>query len=331
MDKTQIKSKLQGVLKDKYLVEKVFDWHKSNTFVFIKGLLQTFTELEFHFELLGEIKAEILTNIEFLKTYQIRQNGLATLPKDWLNPHTKLPNEQVLEKLWEEPSEGYLVQILKKKNQLDLIEDFKAGKIDYKTFDDTAQERLKTRLEKLQNSIDNHKIVIFLGRQNRVYKNLQNKLNEKYRGKFQFVSDHIWGSRGYTEVGIQVSDNRLSLIQACETIRKLPSLGLKGDYIKGRFIMFSLDSYDAKACLSAMYSNPNRVERRYPKPKIKGIEKFDFAYTGLTDLELANIVRNKSWFDLTRFCRTDNQGNLEELSKKQVLEEYGIKLITQKL
>ena len=95
--------------------------------------------------------------------------------------------------------------------------------------------------------------------------------------------------------------------------------------------MFTLDSYNAMGCLAAIYSNCNYIARNYTKPKIENITDFEFAYTGLTDLELANIVRNKNWFDLTKFCRTNENGELEELTSEQVKEEYGIKFIGNRL
>ena len=76
-----------------------------------------------------------------------------------------------------------------------------------------------------------------------------------------------------------------------------------------------------------MYSNPNKIERNFGKPEIEGIDKFEFAYTGLTDLELANIVRNRNWFELLTFYRTGKDGEPEELTKEQVAKEYGIKYI----
>jgi hypothetical protein len=94
--------------------------------------------------------------------------------------------------------------------------------------------------------------------------------------------------------------------------------------------MISLDGYDVKAGLSAIYSNPNYIARTKAFT-VSYSEKPVFAHTGLTDLEISNVVRNKNWFDLTQFCRTAENGNVEELSRKQVAREYGIKYIGDRL
>jgi len=323
---------LQEVLPEaESLVSEVWQWHEINNFQYQKALQHTLGELRFHFELLPIKKVALLTSEEYLKTYQIRQKGLQTLPNEWIDPTTATISAIGLDNLWLKPVEGYLARILKESNdpkdqaRLEKVKQSKAYK--YRGLDKTNQERKQARLEKLQQSIDNQEVVLFLGRQNRIYKALQKQLNEKYVGKVRFISDHVWSSRGYIEPGVKASDNRLSLIQASETIHRLPHLGLSGGAIRDRYIMFSLDGYDMKHCLAATYSNCNKIARSYAKPTIEGIEKFEFAYTGLTDLELANIVRNKNWFAYTRFCRTGSDGILEELSKPQVLAEYGIKYI----
>ena len=130
---------------------------------------------------------------------------------------------------------------------------------------------------------------------------------------------------------MKVSNSRLSIIQACETIKRLPHLPVKGQRVSERFIMFSLDDYDIKVGMSAIYSDPNFIARSKPKPKIKHLSDLKFAYTGLTDLELSNIVRNKDWFELTTFCRTSENEGFEVLTKTQVAEEYGIKYLGEKL
>jgi len=323
---------LQEVLPENpNLASEVWQWHQINDFQYQEALLYIIQELRFHFELLPAKKVDLLTNEEYLKTYQIRQKGLQTLPNEWIDPTTATLSNDGLDKLWLKPVEGYLARILKASNdpkdqaRLEKVKQSKAYK--YRGLDKTTEERKQARLEKLQQSIDNQEVVLFLGRQNRIYKALQKQLNEKYAGKVRFISDHVWSSRGYIEPGVKASDNRLSLIQASETIHRLSHLGLRGEVIQDRYIMFSLDGYDMKHCLAAMYSNCNKIARSYAKPIIEGIERFEFAYTGLTDLELANIVRNKNWFAYTRFCRTGSDGTLEELSETQVLTEYGIKYI----
>ena len=125
---------------------------------------------------------------------------------------------------------------------------------------------------------------------------------------------------------MKISNNRLSLIQACETVRRLPELGLKGE-AEGSHIRFSLDDYDVKVGLSAIYSNPNYIARSKKRPIIESLEKLQFSYTGLTDLELSMIVRNRMWYELTSFCRTNEDGDVEELTKEQAKKEYGIKCI----
>ncbi len=332
--KQMLENELDVVFQDKSYKNQVLNWHENQHFIFENEVLYTIEELKFHHQLYENIKADILTDVEYLKTYYIRKNGLSILP-DWINPITKKIDESVMEELWLQANKGYLVRILEASEEQEdkeaLEKILKSSSFEYRGTHLSQEERKALRLEKLQQSINDNKIVIFLGRQNRVYKNLQNKLNQKYNEKYQFVSDHSWSSCGYVERGMKASNNRVSLIQASETIKRLPYLGLVGENIAERFIMFSLDSYDAKVCLSAMYSNPNKIARTCEKPVIEGIEKFVFAYTGLTDLELANIVRNKEWFALTRFCRTNQENDVEELSSEQVLQEYGIAYIGEKI
>jgi len=323
---------LKQIFKDTpHFIRQVSEWHTQNQFEDKLAIEYVLKELQFHHELLPGKKASLLTNKEFLRTYSIRQKGLKTLPKDWMDVHIQKIDQMVLDNLWLKPSEGYLVRLLRasphKKDQKRLQKILKSKAYQYRGVDKSVEERRQIRLEKLQKSIDNQKIVIFLGRQNVIYQALQAQLNQKYQGKLQFISDHVWSSCGYTERGMKTSDNRLSLIQAAETIFRLPKLGLKGEEISNRFISFSLDGYDMKHTLAAMYSNSNRVARNYPRPKIEGLDSFEFSYTGLTDLELANLVRHPQWFALTKFCRTNSNGELEELTQNQVLQEYGIKYI----
>jgi hypothetical protein len=332
----KIKQALQSVFSQhSELATQVWQWHQANQWQYLTALEYSLNELQYHFELLPRIKLDLLTCEEYLKTYHIRENGKKTLPNEWVDAITQELSQEGLDNLWLKPDEGYLVRLLKASGEEGDLERLKkvtqSKAFKYRGLDKSIEERKAARLGKLQQSIDKQEVVLFLGRQNRVYKALQNKLNEQYTGKLRFISDHVWSSRGYIEPGVKASDNRLSLIQAAETIHRLPHLGLTGEVIAQRFIMFSLDNYTAKTCMAAMYSNCNRIARSYAKPQIEGIDRFAFAYTGLTDLELANIVRNKHWLSYTRFCRTGVNGEPEELSQAQVLAEYGIKPIPLKL
>lgn len=332
----KIKQALQSVfLQEPELATQAWQWHEANQWQYMLALEYSLRELQYHFELLPHIKLDLLTCEEYLKTYHIRENGKKTLPNEWVDAATQELSQEGLDNLWLKPDEGYLVRLLKASGEEDDLERLKkvtqSKAFKYRGLDKSIKERKVARLGKLQQSIDKQEVVLFLGRQNRVYKALQNKLNEQYAGKLRFISDHVWSSRGYIEPGVKASDNRLSLIQAAETIHRLPHLGLTGEVIAQRFIMFSLDNYTAKTCMAAMYSNCNRIARSYAKPHIEGIDRFAFAYTGLTDLELANIVRNKHWLSYTRFCRTGANGEPEELSQAQVLAEYGIKPVPLKL
>lgn len=332
----KIKQALQGVFpQNDELTAQVWQWHQTHQWQYMPALEYSLDELKYHFELLPHIKHDLLTCEEYLKTYHIRENGKKTLPNEWVDAATQELSQEGLDNLWLKPDEGYLVRLLKASGEEGDLERLKkvtqSKAFKYRGLDKSIEERKAARLGKLQQSIAKQEVVLFLGRQNRVYKALQNKLNEQYAGKLRFISDHVWSSRGYIEPGVKASDNRLSLIQAAETIHRLPHLGLTGEVIAQRFIMFSLDNYTAKTCMAAMYSNCNRIARSYAKPQIEGIDRFAFAYTGLTDLELANIVRNKHWLSYTRFCRTGINGEPEELSQAQVLAEYGIKPIPLKL
>ena len=330
----EIKQQLQAIFpNNEEIAEQVWQWYDTNTdeFNYQKSLTYSLNELSFHAELLPEKKQALLTSEEHLKTFYIRRNGLKTLPNEWIDSGTGKVDVKVLDDLWLKPTEGYLVRMLQesgdKRERKHLKKDVQDRGLKYRGIDKGLEERTQIRLGKIQQSVDKQEVVLFLGRQNRGYTALQKKLNEKYWGQLSFINDDVWSSRGYTEPGIKVSDNRLSLIQAVETIDRLPKLGITGEAVNQRFIMLSLDGYDMRSCLAAIYSNCNHIARSQAKPKIDGMDKFDFAYTGLTDMELANIVRNKHWFDHTRFCRTGANGEAEELTQQQVREEYGIKYI----
>jgi hypothetical protein len=311
--------------------QQIISWHEIKQNELIEELNYVVEELKFHKELRGEKIVSLLTSEEFLRTYKIRTRGLQTIPDEWLNQETFKPDYLKLDEIWIRPSRGYLYKILSKANDNDSIKRLqkleKSDAFAYRGADTSLEERKKKRLQRLQKSIENKQVVLFLGRQNRVYKHLQDKLNEKYNDEFEFISDHVWSARGYIEPGVKSSDSRQSILQAVETIRRMPSLGLKGQSIEKRAIAFSLDGYDEKVAFAAMYSNPNRIERNYPRPKIEGLDEFELSYTGLTDLELANIVRNKDWFDFMIFYRTGKDGDPEILTREQVAEEYGIKYI----
>ena len=303
-------------------IAEINQWHSNQKFILINELNAVIEELAFHTELQSEKKVALLTNREYLMSYPIRQEGLKTIPAEWINPKTLEIDNEKLYKIWLQASKGYLHQMLSRSNALEKSNSFK-----YRGNFKTQEERKAERLEKLQKSITRNQVAIFLGRQNMAYKSLQNQLNIQYKSSLQFISDHVWSSCGYIEPGVKISDSRLSVLQAMESIRLLPELGLQGDAIERREIAFCLDGYDEKHALSAIYSTPNIIKRNYKKPDIEGISKFEFSYTGLTDLELSNIVRNKNWFDLLAFYRTTRNGTFEKLTKKQVAEEYGIKYL----
>ena len=334
-----ISTKIGQILKNKLvrffqqnhkLTESTLTWHKEKNYRFENHIKDVLEELSNHPELNIEKKAELLINEEFLLTYDIRKNGIETIPEEWINPTTFEVDKNKLDEIWLRPIKGYLYRHLsnstneKDKKKLQKLKESKGFKSRGTKL--TEGKRKQKRLDKLQIAINKNKTIILLGMHTAEHFELKKKI-KKHETNLQYVSDHVWSSLGYTEPGVKVSDSRLSILQAAETIRRMPELGLKGSAIEKREIAFSLDGYDAKRALAAMYSNPNRIERNYKKPVIKGLEKFEFAFTGLTDLELANIVRNKEWFDLLTFCRTGDDGRPEKLTKKQVAEEYGIKYI----
>ncbi len=325
------KSKINELVLPVEQRDEVLQWHIDSDNELSNQLVPVIEELKFHQELKPEKIVNLLTNEEFLRTFEIRKHGLQTIPDEWINQRILKIDYEKLDELWMRPSKGYLHKILSNAHDENYTERLhkleRSNAFAYRAVDTKLEERTNKRLQKLQKSIENNQVVLFLGRQNRVYKHLQDKLNERYKGEVEFISDHVWSARGYIEPGVKSSDSRLSVLQAVETIRRMPDLELKGDAIKKRTIAFSLDGYDEKVAFAAMYSNPNRIERNYPRPKIEGLNDFKFSYTGLTDLELANIVRNKEWFDFMIFYRTGKNGEPEELNKDQVAEEYGIKYI----
>lgn len=317
---------LKQLLKqDQVKFMEVCHWHESINFMLLGHLPDVLKELQFHARLGLSQKVKLMTDEEFLKTYSIREKGRNTLPLEWINKKTLEIDFEALDTLWLQPNKGRLhkaLQTSQKNKQLLKLE--KSQGFLYRDTGKSLEVRKQNRLTKLQKSVSDHKTVILLGIHNRTYQSLQKKLNEKYKRKKQFISDHVWSANGYTERGMKTSDNRLSVLQAAETIRRLPELNLSKELITARHIAFSLDGYDVRQALAAMYSNPNRRERNFAKPEIEGIEKFEFAHTGLTDLELANMVRNPYWFELLQFYKTGENGEPEELSKERVEEEYGI-------
>ncbi|TAG46242.1 MAG: hypothetical protein EAZ31_00685 [Cytophagia bacterium] len=114
MTLNEIKDKIDSILEDEILTNQVLMWHNKNQFIYFDNLCYVLNELLFHFELKKDIKVDIMTNTEFLKTYLIRKNGLEILPKDWINHQTKEIDNKILDDLWLEPTKGYLVKILEK-------------------------------------------------------------------------------------------------------------------------------------------------------------------------------------------------------------------------
>ncbi len=149
----KIKKRLKSILEDTQLENKVYNWHKQNNFYLLENLIYVISELEYHFELSKEIKAEILTNIEFLATFEIRKSSLNILPKDWINPSTKKVDNEKLDELWLQPERGYLIKILEKSEQaedkiaLDILLNGQAVK--YRGLDKNTEDRKILRLEKI--------------------------------------------------------------------------------------------------------------------------------------------------------------------------------------
>ncbi|MFT5915751.1 MAG: hypothetical protein ACI81T_002254 [Bacteroidia bacterium] len=327
MEKDKLIAELAKILDDNNSVEKVYKWHEDRNFGFINSLIYGLEELYFHPELFMDKRVELLTNREFLVFSPTRKSGLQVLPNEWINPESAEVDEKTLYELWLRPEMGHIAK-LAEKNQVDT--DRKNRMAQKRGFFNTQEERKSDRILKLKESVGLNRVAILLGRHTREYIKLQKQLNSKYQGKIEFVSDHIWSKCGYVERGMKISNNLLSVIQACETVHQLPNLGFEESQIQNRSIMISLDGYDVKAGLSAIYSNPNYIARTKPFT-VSYSEKPVFAHTGLTDLEISNVVRNKNWFDVAKFCRTGENGNVEELSRKQVASEYGIKYIGDRL
>lgn len=300
----ELEKQLFNFLQSEEAVQEILTFYQNANFDFSENLEQILQELSFHPNLLLPKKIALLTNEEYFKTHFIREKGLKTLPKEWWNQEQSKIDDEALHEIWLRPCETdisrntYLPQ----------------------------EERLQNRLEKLRDSIEKNRKVIFLGRQTGIYRKLHKALNKEFQGKIEFVSDHRWSKAGYVESGVKISDSRLSALQAFETIRRMSDLKLNLENFKP-YILCSLDHYDQFHGLSAIYSNPNKIARLElpPAPFQKG--ELKFSHTGLTDLELANIVRNKTWWDLTEFVRTGLEGQVEFLSKEKVAQEYGIQFI----
>ncbi len=304
---------------DHHALQQVMDWHLSHQFQYAAEALYVCEELKAHSLLWIEKKVQLLINMEFLLASAIRRADKSIQPQDW-------QATEDLEMLWLQPTEGHLPKLWRSSDSpedtLKLLEFQNSSSFRYRGLDKTQAERLTARLQKLENAIAQQRMIIFLGRQTNVYRKLIKALNAQ-EGT-QYVSDHSWSSLGFTEPGMKTSDNRLSVIQACETVRRLPALFPLATVAQKSRIMFSLDGYDVFHALSAIYSDCNKIARSRIKPCLPPLTHFEFAHTGLTDLELANIARHKDWFRLTSFCRTSEAGKPEMLSVEQVAGEYGI-------
>ena len=101
---------LNEILQNIDIVHKVIQWHKRLDFKYIENLMYVIQELKFHKELLLDMKFELLTNMEYLLTYEIRKRGLSNLPTDWMLPSGEI-DHKALDVLWLKPEKGHLGKI----------------------------------------------------------------------------------------------------------------------------------------------------------------------------------------------------------------------------
>lgn len=188
------------------------------------------------------------------------------------------------------------------------------------------------RIQRMEKNVirkyDPDGIAIVLGRQGprsiAEHKKLIKALNEN-TNNIRYVDDTKWSTSGLIDGGFIREEPISNLIQGVESIMRLPSIKTSKK-LKNEGIVFSLNRYDVRSTMAAIYSNPNAIQRRVPLPSGFKADDLTFSYTGVTDTELANIVRNKDWFDKTQFVISNN-GIVTPLSKQQVLEKYGIRYI----
>ena len=265
----------------------------------IPRLKGTIDELITHGGLSKESKLILLKSEEYIKAFVIRKQGIETIPQ-WMTSGLVV-NQQKLKALWLTNRKGEVL-----------------GEIPAK------------RLDKIQKYIDEYNpkgIKVVLGMQNpehgRVIKEIFNNNSQGIR----FLDDNSWPKAGFISPGIR-NFPMLNFFHGVETMKRISSLGLKlRNSITTKGIMFNLTGYDVRQAMSAIYSNPNWLGRGFnPPPLGFNKTKMSFSYTGVTDFELANVVRNKDWFDMTTFYKIEN-GKPIILTKEQVMQGYGIKYI----
>ncbi|WP_198145128.1 polymorphic toxin-type HINT domain-containing protein [Microscilla marina] len=139
-----------------------------------------------------------------------------------------------------------------------------------------------------------------------------------------FIHDPSWRKWGIILPKVLPGNFLDNVVQACETAARIKTWNLvvNGKKLKGK-VYINLEDYNIFNAMHAMYGNPNSSKVINTALKNKGNP---FHQTRITDMEIANIVRNKKWFENTGFIKKEN-GVTRILSKQEVEQTYGIKYI----
>ena len=138
------------------------------------------------------------------------------------------------------------------------------------------------------------------------------------------IHDPSWVRSGIILPKVLPSNFLDNVIQACETAKQMNNWGVlnNGFKVKSK-IYLNLADYDIASMMQAMYTNPNKHKVVIPLLEQKGNL---YHQTRITDMEIANMVRNKSWFDVLEFI--DIVNNLPKfITKEEAFTKYGIKYI----
>ena len=298
-----LKKELRQLLGDQVSANQILSLYRYSPEL-LPLLRGTVDELKLHKGLSFENKMKLLKNQDYIATYPLRKESLEIIPKDWFN------NPKSLDDLWLKtysPKD----QALSKQELIDL----KIKKVAEKT------QKENTKYDKVT-----EELVIVLGRAD-VTKDYVRKITNPVDKTRTFLDDQKWGGWRVIEGGVRLKNYVLNMIQGVEFAKRLRSLNIvvNGKRLEGK-VFFNLTSYDVFQTMRAMYSNPNN----YINGTALSIpEKFigrKYSRVGVTDMELANVVRNRDWFNSSQFFVV-RDGKTVLLSKQDVLEKYGIKYI----
>ncbi|OJJ20565.1 hypothetical protein BKI52_19115 [marine bacterium AO1-C] len=306
-----LRKELRQLLGDQVSANQILSLYR-NTPDLLPLLKNTIDELKFHRGLSFENKLKLLKNKKYVEANPFRETGIRIKP-NWVNK---------IDDYW---------KITPRKRFKDEIRDYAStnGVSIEQAIIDFKIKKMRAAIQKTNAKSGKNitEVGVVLGRADDT-KPFIDEINKKLSNNVIIINDPKWSKWGVIQPGVlalgtSMANLWLNVVQAAQTAFKLNSwkVGVKSK------ICFNLSSYDTPQAMTAMYSNPNRYFKNMnPSPSPKYIEGNNYTDTRITDMEMANIVRNKNWFDLTEFFVVRN-GQMIRLTKKEVLEKYGIRYI----